>query len=194
MPNFFGLYAKFYWLVCQNCTLSVHRIVLMGSILFEKNLFLIVFFILGGNSSGFLQNFSSTVDRTALVPRFFFRIFAIFLWTWPKIILTDVSKLHSTCPQDCFHGKHLFCKKHFSICISPFWRIIFGFLANLFQQGSQNYICFQVFVIDFMPIFFHVYAKFHWPVCQNCTLGVHRFVFKGSIFFEKTLFKVFFTF
>ena len=54
--NFFELYAKFYWLVCQNCTLRVHRIVFMGSIFFEKNTFPFVFHILGGIFSGFWAN------------------------------------------------------------------------------------------------------------------------------------------
>ena len=33
---FFGLYAKFFWLDCQNCTLRVHKIVSLWSIFFEK--------------------------------------------------------------------------------------------------------------------------------------------------------------
>ena len=56
MPTFFGFYAKFYWLVCQNCTLRVHRIIFMGSIFFEKYTFPFVFHILGGNFSGFWAN------------------------------------------------------------------------------------------------------------------------------------------
>ena len=35
-PTFLGLYAKFYWQVCQNSTLRVHRIAFTGSIFFEK--------------------------------------------------------------------------------------------------------------------------------------------------------------
>ena len=56
MPISFGHHAKLYLLVCQNCTLRVHRIVFMGSIFFEKNTFPIVFHILGGNFSGFWAN------------------------------------------------------------------------------------------------------------------------------------------
>ena len=35
----FGFYIKFYWLVCQNSTVRVHRIVFMGNIFFEKKHF-----------------------------------------------------------------------------------------------------------------------------------------------------------
>ena len=72
MPIFFGIYAKFFWLVCQNCTLRVHRIVFTGSIFFEKNTFPTVFHILGGNFSGFRQNCSSTVVKTTLASTFLY--------------------------------------------------------------------------------------------------------------------------
>ena len=39
-----------------------------------------------------------------------------------------------------------------------------------------------------MPISSRTYAKICCAVCQNCTLGVHRFVFMGSIFFGKNTF------
>ena len=85
MPTFFGFYAKFYWLLCQNCTVRVHRIVFMGSIFFEKNTFPIVFHILGGNFSGFRQIFSITVFRTELVYRFLIGVL-LFFRTSRKII------------------------------------------------------------------------------------------------------------
>ena len=66
MGSFFEVYANVYWQGCQNCTLCVHRIVLMGNIFFEKNTFSSVFRILGVNVSGVQQNFSSTVVRAAL--------------------------------------------------------------------------------------------------------------------------------
>ena len=78
MPVFFGIHSKVYWLVCQNCTPRVHRIVFMRSIFFEKDTFPNVFQILGGNFSGFRQIFSSTVVRTAMAFRFLNRIYAFF--------------------------------------------------------------------------------------------------------------------
>ena len=118
MPFFFGLYAKFYWLVCQNCTLRVHRVVFTGSIFFEKTFFHLYFTFLAET----FQVFGKTVPAR-----------------WPE--------------------------QHRLLGI----------------------------VFDFMPFFSRVYAKFCCAVCQNCTLGVHRFVFMGSIFFEKTLFQLYFT-
>ena len=77
-----------------------------------KNIFQLVFHNLGGNFSGFWQNFSSTVVRTAYVPRFFNRTYANFSRTLRKILLASLSELNSLCPQDCFHGKHLLWKKN----------------------------------------------------------------------------------
>ena len=98
-----------------------------------KNLFQLVFHNLGGNFSGLWQNFSSTVVRTAYVPRFFNRTYANFSRTLRKILLASLSELHSLCPQDCFHGKHLLWKKHFSKCFSHFRLIVFWFLGKSFQ-------------------------------------------------------------
>ena len=72
-----------------------------------KNIFQIVFHNLGGNFSGFWQIFSSTVVRTASVPMFFDRTYANCFRTLRKILLAGLSKFHSMCPQNCFHGKHL---------------------------------------------------------------------------------------
>ena len=109
---FFGLYANFYRLFCRNCTLCVDRIVFMGSIFFEKkNTFQIVFRILDGDFSGFRQEFSSTVVRTSLDSRFLIGIMPTFFRTLRKNLMAGLSELHSTCPQDCFHGKHLLWKK-----------------------------------------------------------------------------------
>ena len=77
-----------------------------------KNIFQSVFQNLGGNFSCFWQNFSSTVVRTAFVPRFFNRTYANFSRILRKNLLAGLSEIHSTCPQDCFHGKHLFWKKN----------------------------------------------------------------------------------
>ena len=78
---------------------------------FIKNNFQLVFHNLGGNFSRFWQNFSSTVVRTAYVPRFFNQTYANFFWTLRKILLAGLSENHSKCPQDCFHGKHLLWNK-----------------------------------------------------------------------------------
>ena len=192
MPNFFQLYAKFHWLVCQNCTLSVHRIVFTGGIFFEKNTFPFVFHLFGGLFLGFWQNCSSSVVRTTLASRICIRVFANFFPNLRKILLCGLSELHSRCPQVCFHGKHLLWEKHFSNCTSQFRRIIPRFLANFFQHVGQNYISFQVFVFGFMPILFRIYGKFYWPVHQNCPLRVHSIVFMGSIFFGKNTFPIVF--
>ena len=108
----------------------------------KKNTFPIVLHILGGNFLGFRQIFSSTVVRTALIFRFFNRIYASFLRILRKNLLAGLSELHSTCPQDCFHRKQLQWKKHFSNCISHFGWKFFRFMAKVFQHGSQNCIGF----------------------------------------------------
>ena len=133
MPTFFGLYAKFYRLVCRNCTLFVHRIVFMGSIFFEKkNTFQIVFRILDGDFSGFRQEFPSTVVRTSLDSRFLKGIMPTFFRTLRKILLAGLSELHSTCPQDCFHGKHLLWKKTLFHLYFTFWTETFQFFGKTF--------------------------------------------------------------
>ena len=142
LPTFLGLYANFFWQVCQNSSLSVHRIVFMGSIFFEKNNFPFVFHFLGRKFSGLQQKYSSTVIRTALVSKFFNRIYANFVSDFTQVLLAGLSELHCTCPQDCFHGKHLLWKKHFSICISHFRLKFFRFSAKIFQRSKQNCIGF----------------------------------------------------
>ena len=186
---FFGLHAKFYRLVCRNCTLCVHRIVFVftGSIFSEKKSFQIIFRILDGDFSGFRQKISSMVFRTALVSRFFNRIYANFFGTSRKISLPGLSELYSTCPQDCFcfHRKHLLWKiKSFQII----FRILDGDFSGFRQKISSTVIKTALdsrFLIGYMPTFFGVYAKFYWLVCQNTTLRAHRIVFMGRIFFEK---------
>ena len=114
-------------------------------LLWKKNSFQIDFHNLGGNFSSFGHKFSSTVVKTSLDSRFFIRIYA-FLRTLRRILLAGLSALHSTCPQDCFHGKHLLWKKkQFSNKISHYGRRLFGFSAKAFQHGSQNCIGFLVF-------------------------------------------------
>ena len=136
------IHANFFWDSTQiSINWSVRTALYVSTELFSgeansliKNLFQIVFHNLGGNFSGFWQSFSSTLVRTALVPRFFNRTYANFSRTLRKIILAGLSELHSTCPQDCFHGKHLLWKKkHFSKCFSHFRRIVFWFLGKSFQ-------------------------------------------------------------
>ena len=83
-----------------------------------KNIFQIVFHNLGGKFSGFLQNFSSTVVRTAYVPRFFNRTYANFSRTL-RFIGWSVRTYVST----GLFSKHLLWKKHFSKCFSEFRRI-----------------------------------------------------------------------
>ena len=197
LPTFFGLYAKFYRLVCRNCPLCVHRIVFMGSIFFEKkNTFQIVFRILEGDFSGFRQDISSTVVRTSLDSRFLIGIMPTFYRTLRKILLAGLSELHSTCPQDCFHGKHLLWKKHlhFSICISHFRRKLFRLSAKLFHHGSRNFIGFLVFQSDLCQ-FFRISRKnimiglseLHSTCLQDCFHVKH-------LLWKKTLFKLYFAF
>ena len=120
----------------QDCDLGKH--------LFWKKIPKVLHF-LAGNSPGFSRIFSSTVFRTALVSRFFNRIYATFFRTLRKISLAGLSELHSTCPQDFFHEQHLLWKKHFSVCISLFRRKLFRFSAKFFQHGNQNWLDFQGF-------------------------------------------------
>ena len=129
---FFGLYAEFYWLLCQHCTLRVHRNVSMGSIFFEKNAFQFVFHIFGGNFWGFRQNVSSIVIRTALVSRFFNRNYATLFRIWSKILLDGLSELHSTCQQDCFSWEASSLKK-------MLFKLYFTFLAQTFQVFGKTF-------------------------------------------------------
>ena len=132
MPTFFGLYAKFYWQVCQNSTLRVTGLFSWEATSLIKNIFQIVFHNLGGNFSGFWQIFSSTVVRTAYVPRFFSRTYANFSRTLRKFLLANLSELQSTCPHDCFHGKHLLRKKNaFQFVFQIFGGNFSGFRQNL---------------------------------------------------------------
>ena len=131
MPVFFGIHSKIYWLVCQNCTLRVHRIVFMGSIFFERNTFQIVLHILDGNFLVFGQIFSSTVVGSEMDSRYFNRIYANFFRTLRKFFLAGLSDLHSPCRQDCFHGKNLHWKKLFDF--------YFAFWMETFQVFGDNF-------------------------------------------------------
>ena len=108
---------------------SCPQVCFHGKHLLWKNTFQSVFHILEGNVSGFRQNLSRTKVRTALDSRFPNRIYAKFFRTLRQILLAGVSELHSKCPQDCFHGKHLFWKNFF-----PFLFLIFGGLFLGFWQ------------------------------------------------------------
>ena len=128
---FFGIYAEFFWLVCQHCTLRVHRIVFTGSIFFEENASQIIFCILDGDFPGFRRNFSSTVVRTALDSRFLFGFMSIFFEIC-TILLAGLSDLQSTCPLDCFYGKRLVWKKNIFSIVFHFLRGNFRFLSKSF--------------------------------------------------------------
>ena len=167
----------------------------MRSIFFEENAFQIVFQIFGGNVSGSQQTLSSTVVRTALIFRFFNRIYAIFLRILRKSLLAALSELHFSCPQDCFHRKQLQWKKNT-------FQIVFhnldGKFSGLWQKFSSTVVRTALvsrFFNRTQVICFGFYAKIFWLICHNCTLHVHRIVFIGSNFNEKnTLFKLYFTF
>ena len=193
MPLYCGLEAKFYWMVCQNCTLRVHRNVSMGSIFFEKNAFQIVFHIFGANFSGFRQNFSIAVVRTALVSRFFHLICARFCGIHAKTFWLVCQNCSLRVHRIVFHEKHLIWKKNTLPIVFLILRGSFsGFWANLSQRGSRNCIGFQAFQSDLCQFFIGLHAKFYWLVCQNCTLRARRIVFMGSIFFEKNSFQILF--
>ena len=143
---FFRTSSNFFWLVCENGTLRVHRIVFMASIIFEKNTFPNLFQIFGGNFSGLRQIFSSTVFRTAMVSRFligflptFFGLYAKFYWLVCRNCTLCVHRI-------VFMGSIFFEKKNtFQIIFrildgefSDFRRKLFRSSANLFQHGIQN--------------------------------------------------------
>ena len=142
---FFGLYAEFYWLVCQNCTLRVHRIVFMWSIFFEENAFPNVFHIFGGNFSGFRQNFSITVVRIALVSRFFHLICALFCGVHAIFYWSVCQNFTLRDHRIVFMGSIFFEKLTFPIVFYILGGAFSGVWANLFQHGSQNCIGFLVF-------------------------------------------------
>ena len=148
-----------------------------------------------GDFSGFWQKFSSRVLRTALDSRFCNRIYASFFRTSCKILLRGLSDLHSMCPQDRFHGKHLLWKKN---TFQILFRILDGDFSGFRQKFSSTVVRTALdsrILFGFMPSFFGFYAKLYCVVCQNCTLRVHRVVLMGSIFFEKeTLLKIYFAF
>ena len=135
--------------------------------------------------------FSSTVNRTALVSRFLFGFLPIFFRTSRKIFLPGLSKMHSMCPQDCFHGKHLLWKKHFSKSFTHFgWRLS-RFSRKDFQHVVRTALDSR-FLFGFFPTFFGLHGKIYRLVCRNCILRVHRIAIMGIIFFEiKTLFKIY---
>ena len=140
---FIGLHAKFYWLVCQNCTLRARRIVFMGYIYFEKkNTFPFVFHNLGANFSSFRQNFNITVVGTSLVSRFFNRIYAIFSEFTQNYNDRSVrTALYVSTGSFSWEASSL-NKKHFSNYISHFGQRLFRFSAKVFQHGRKNCIGF----------------------------------------------------
>ena len=144
MQIFLEIFGAKFMQVWRYSNLGVHMIVFIRTNVFEKkNTFQNVFHILGGNFSGFQQKFPRTVLRNALVSKFLNRTYASFFRTSRKISLAGLSELHSTCPQVCFHGKHLvWRKKPFSVCISLFRRKLFRFSAKFFQHGNQNWLDF----------------------------------------------------
>ena len=129
---FFGLYAKFYWLVCQNCTLRVQSIVFMGSIFLDKNTFPFVCHFLGGNFSGFRQNFSIRVVRTALVSRFYNLICVIFFGFHANFYWSVCENCTLRVHRIVFMGSIFFEKRHFSNCIAHFRRKFFRVSGKCF--------------------------------------------------------------
>ena len=88
LPIFFGVHAKFFRLVCRNCTLRVHRIISMESIFFEKkNNFQFLFRILDGDYPGFRRKLSNTVVRIALDSKLLIGFMSIFF----ELCATSVS-------------------------------------------------------------------------------------------------------
>ena len=109
--------------------------------------------------------------------------------------MAGLSELHSTCPQDCFHGKHLLWKKkQFSICISQSRRKLFRFSAKLFHHGSRNFIGFQVFQSDLCQVFSDFTQNFFgWSVRTALYVSTGLFSWEASSL-KKTLFQLYFTF
>ena len=142
MSIFFEICTTFVsWSVRSALHVSTGLFLWLASCLKKKHFFNCISYF-KGKFQVFEQIFSSTVDRSALVSRFFNRIYANFFWISRKTLFAGLSELRSTCPQDCFHGKHFLWEKHFSNIFSIFRRQFFRFSANLFQHGSQKCIGF----------------------------------------------------
>ena len=153
MPIFCGVHAKLYWSVCQNCTLRVHTVVFMGSIFFEKNTFPIVFHILGGNFSGFWAKLFQRGSGNSIGFQVFQSDFCQIFRSSRKTVLIGLSELHSTCPQDCFHGKHLLWKKN---TFQIIFRILDGHFSDFRQKFPSTVVRTALdsrFLIGFMPTF-----------------------------------------
>ena len=196
LPIFFGVHANFYRLVCRNCTLRVHKIVSMGSIFFEKKHFSNFILHFGWRHFRFSATYFQHVSQNCIGFYVFNRTYAFFL-TSRKVLQADLSEMHSMCPQDRFHGKHLLWKKNtFQIILRGLHGDYPGFRPK-FSSTVVRTALDSSFLIGFMPISFELHAKFYCLGCQNCTLRVHRIVFVviGSIFFEKkTVFNFYFAF
>ena len=114
------IHANFFWDSTQisinwsvRTELYVSRELFSGEATsFIKNNFQLVFHNLGGNFSRFWQNFSSTVVRTAYVPRFFNQTYANFFWTLRKILLADCQKTTLSVRRIVFMGSIFFEKKN----------------------------------------------------------------------------------
>ena len=159
-PTFLGLYAKFFWQVCQNSSLRVHRIVFMGSIFFEKNTFPFVFHILRRKFSGFRQKYSSTVIRTALVSRLFNRIYANFFSDFTQVLFgwSVRTPLYASTALFPLEATSLI-KNKFQIVFHNFGGKFSGFRQNFSSKVIRTALV-SSFFNRIYAIFFGIHASF----------------------------------
>ena len=159
----------------------------------KENTFQFVFHTLGGNFSGFRQNFSSTVVRTALVSRFLNRTRANCFWTLRGILVAGLSEVYSTCPRIVFMGYIFFEKTTF--------QVVFHILGGIFSGFRRNFSSAVIRTALVSRFLNWVYASFfsdltqisiHWSVRTALYVSTELFSWEASSSL-KTFFKLFFT-
>ena len=107
--------------------------------------------------------------------------------------MAALSALHSTCPQDCFHEKHLLWRKRFSNCISHFGRIFFRF-----RQIFSSTVVRTALIFRFIN---RINANFLRILRKSLIIGLSELHYVSTRLFsseatslKKTLFSLYFTF
>ena len=121
-------------------------------------------------------------------------------WTFGKRFSAGLMKVHSTCLEEKFDGKHSFWKINpYTKWFSELQRKIFGSVVENFRQGCQNCVLhFQRIVSrrnnilkknkvssfpDFKRNIFKVPEKIFQQSCQSCNLRVRGKFRMENIFF-----------
>ena len=154
MPFSFGHQSKLYWLVFQNYTLRVHRVVFTRSIFFEKNTFPFVFHFFRRKFFGFLVKFSTTAVRIDLVSRCFNPISAIVFKEFMQIFIDQSVRTALDVTTGLFSWESSSLEKNtFQIVIQIFGGNFSGFRQNFSTTAVKNALVCTFFSSMFCQFF-----------------------------------------